>query len=119
MKMLGGVLVLRRVTASHVPALHAQPQMHPGVAHLQALLAALRMRRYLVNVARVCATAHSILLPSHSSSAFRCSGLSAGSGATSRGNLRFLVLLALIRWRVALESLDKLFFRLLPVLFWI
>src|SRR2546421_11400499 len=35
---LGGVLVLGRVAAPHMPAAHAEPQDHPGIAHLQALL---------------------------------------------------------------------------------
>jgi hypothetical protein len=38
-KMLGGVLILRRITATHIPAHHAQAQMHPSVAHLHALFA--------------------------------------------------------------------------------
>src|SRR3954462_13959014 len=42
--MLGGVLVLRIVAAAHVPALATQAQAHPGVAHLEALLTAVRTR---------------------------------------------------------------------------
>src|SRR6185312_897830 len=38
-KMLRGVLVLRRIAAAHMAARHTQAQMHPGIAHLQALLA--------------------------------------------------------------------------------
>jgi hypothetical protein len=34
-----GVLVLGGIAASHMPAGQAQPQMHPRVAHLDALLA--------------------------------------------------------------------------------
>ena len=51
MEMLGGVLVFRGVAAADVAALHAQAEMHPGVAHLQALFAALGVWRYFVNVA--------------------------------------------------------------------
>ena len=50
MKMFGGVLVLGGVTAPHMPALHAQAQVHPGIAHLQALFATLCVRGYFVNV---------------------------------------------------------------------
>src|SRR6266446_3659362 len=44
-KMLGRVLVLGRVAAADVAAAHAQAQVHPGIAHRQALLAALRAGR--------------------------------------------------------------------------
>jgi hypothetical protein len=37
MKMLGGMFVLRRIAAAHVPADHAHPQVNPGVAHFDAL----------------------------------------------------------------------------------
>ena len=57
-EMLGGVLVFGRIAAAHVTTLHAQAQMHPGVAHFQALFATLGMRRYFVNVAFVRALAH-------------------------------------------------------------
>src|SRR5579883_252722 len=39
MEMLSGVAVRRGVAAAHVPADHAQPQMHPAVAGLEAFLA--------------------------------------------------------------------------------
>lgn len=38
-KMFGGVLILRRVAASCVPADHAHPQMYPGVAGFDAVFA--------------------------------------------------------------------------------
>jgi hypothetical protein len=41
MKVLGGVLVLRGVAASHMPAVKTFAQMDPGIAKLEALLAAL------------------------------------------------------------------------------
>src|SRR5438132_2402038 len=43
-EVLGGVLVLRRVATADVTAYLAQPEMHPGVPHLQTFLAAFRMR---------------------------------------------------------------------------
>ena len=49
-EMLGGVLVFGRVAAADVSAFHAQAEMHPGVAHFQALFAALGVRRNFVNV---------------------------------------------------------------------
>lgn len=41
MEVLGGVFVLGGVAAADVAALEANPQVNPGVAGLQALLAAL------------------------------------------------------------------------------
>jgi hypothetical protein len=40
-KVLGGVAILGIVATAHLPALHAEAEVDPGVAHLQALLAAL------------------------------------------------------------------------------
>ena len=48
-KMLGRVTVRRLVTASHVPAGAADPQMHPDVAGLEAFLAAERARRHIAD----------------------------------------------------------------------
>jgi hypothetical protein len=42
-EMLCGMFVFRRITTPHVTAAHAQPQMDPGIAHLQALFAAASM----------------------------------------------------------------------------
>jgi hypothetical protein len=39
MKVLGGVLILGRIAAAHLPAGQAQAQMNPGIADFQALLA--------------------------------------------------------------------------------
>jgi hypothetical protein len=39
MKVLGGVLVLGRIAASHVTAGEAQPKVYPTIPHLDALLA--------------------------------------------------------------------------------
>jgi len=41
MEVFGGVFVLGRIAAAHVAANQAFPQMDPGIAHLQAFLAAL------------------------------------------------------------------------------
>jgi hypothetical protein len=38
MEMLGGVLILRRVTAANMAAFETQPQMNPGVPCLHAIL---------------------------------------------------------------------------------
>src|SRR5258707_13849086 len=62
-EMLGGVLVFGGVAASDVAALHAQTKMHPGVAHFQALFAALGVWRYLVNVTQIRASAHDLPIP--------------------------------------------------------
>jgi hypothetical protein len=47
-EMLSGVTILGIVTASHVAAGETQSQMHPGIAHLQAFLTAVRMRLHIV-----------------------------------------------------------------------
>jgi len=43
-KVLGGMLVLGFVAAADVSAGPAQAQMHPGIAHLEAFLAAFAAR---------------------------------------------------------------------------
>ena len=62
-EMLGGVLVFGGITAADVAALHAQPEMYPGVAHFQALFAALGVWRHFVNVAQMRAIAHDLPTP--------------------------------------------------------
>jgi hypothetical protein len=37
MEMLGGMLVLRRVAASNVPAFKAKPEVYPSISHLDAV----------------------------------------------------------------------------------
>jgi hypothetical protein len=49
-EVFGGVLVFGGVAAADVAALHAEAEMHPGVAHFQALFAAFGVRCNLVNV---------------------------------------------------------------------
>jgi hypothetical protein len=53
MKMLGGMLIPRRIAASDLPANHAQTQMHPGIANLQTFLATFGMRLYILNLIHV------------------------------------------------------------------
>jgi hypothetical protein len=55
MKMLGGMFVLGRIAASNMSASQALAQMHPGIAHFQALFAALAAGLYLPNLSQVCA----------------------------------------------------------------
>jgi hypothetical protein len=64
--MLGGVFVFRIIAAADVPTDQAKPQMNPGIAHLQAFLAALAAGFDLSNftemfAARCCG--HGIPLP--------------------------------------------------------
>src|SRR5690349_24122179 len=62
-EVLGGVPVLRVVTAADMAADETLAQMHPGVAHLQALLAAVAARRHVANIVQVRAMrSHAILL---------------------------------------------------------
>ena len=55
MVVFGGVLVARRIAAADMAAYEAYPQVHPGVAGLQALFAALRARLDIANLIEVCA----------------------------------------------------------------
>jgi hypothetical protein len=55
-KMLRRVLVLRRIAAAHMPAREAQPQVNPGVAHLEAFLAAFPAGRDFANFLDVLAS---------------------------------------------------------------
>lgn len=51
--MTRGVLVLRVVAAAHIPAHQAQAQVHPAIARLQAILAALRTGGNLPDLVQV------------------------------------------------------------------
>jgi hypothetical protein len=42
-KMFGGVLILGRITATHVAARHAHSEMNPGVAGLDAVFTDIRV----------------------------------------------------------------------------
>ena len=50
MKVLGGVLVFGGITAANVTADKTFPQVNPGIAHLEALLAALATRLHLADL---------------------------------------------------------------------
>jgi hypothetical protein len=54
--MLGGMFVLRRIAATHMPANLAEPQVHPGITHFYALLAGVRFWFQVANLIRVRAT---------------------------------------------------------------
>ena len=57
-EVLGGMFVFRGVAATDMAALQAQPQVHPGVTHLQALLAALGVRCDLLDLVQMLAGFH-------------------------------------------------------------
>jgi hypothetical protein len=64
--MLGGVFVFRIIAAADVPADQAQPQMDPGIAHLEAFFAALAAGMNVSNFAEmfaVCSCRHESPLP--------------------------------------------------------
>src|SRR5919198_5748417 len=52
-EMLGGMLVLRRVTAADVPANEALAQVDPRLSRFQAVLAAVRARRHIPDLVQV------------------------------------------------------------------
>ena len=56
--MRGGVLVWLAVAAADVTAGHAKSQVHPGAAHLQAVLAAIGAGRDFVNLVEMAANFH-------------------------------------------------------------
>jgi hypothetical protein len=58
MKVFGRVLVLRGITASDMPARHAQPEMHPLITHLQTFLTTLRFGLHVLNGGRMRTLAH-------------------------------------------------------------
>jgi hypothetical protein len=60
MKVLGRVFVLRRVAAAHMAAFQAQTQMDPGVTHLQAFLAATRVRSDRTDLIEMRTTCHGL-----------------------------------------------------------
>jgi hypothetical protein len=65
MEMFGRVLILRGIAASDFAANHAQPQMDPGVADLQALFTTLFVGVFEFNFIEMCAGFfHYLSLPS-------------------------------------------------------
>src|SRR5215210_4304668 len=63
-EVLGRVFVLGVVATSYVSADQALPKMDPGVAHLQALLAAVRARLYVLDLVQVRAVRRHLQPPS-------------------------------------------------------
>src|SRR5436190_21384850 len=61
-KVLGRVLVLRRIAATYLPAFKTQPLMHPRVPHLQALFASPLAGGFDFDLIEVCAVSHSVSL---------------------------------------------------------
>jgi hypothetical protein len=64
-EVLGGVFVFRRVAATDMAALQAQPQVHPAVTHLQTLFAALCVWRDLLDLVEMLAGLHGYPLQEH------------------------------------------------------
>jgi hypothetical protein len=62
-KMLGGVLILGGVAAADVSAGQTEPQVDPGVAHFQTLLAAVGMRLDIVDLVEMSALGHILSVP--------------------------------------------------------
>jgi hypothetical protein len=58
MKMLRRMTVLRGITAAHMPALQAKPQMYPGVSRFKALFTTLRLGRHGSNLIQVRTSFH-------------------------------------------------------------
>jgi hypothetical protein len=56
MEMFGSVLILRRIAAAHVAAGSTEPQVNPGVAHLEAFLAAMGSRLDIAHLIEMCAS---------------------------------------------------------------
>jgi hypothetical protein len=62
MKVLGCMLILGGIAAPYFSACEAQSQMNPGVSDFQALLAALGVRRNLVDLFQMRAGFHGFIL---------------------------------------------------------
>jgi hypothetical protein len=61
MEMLGGMLVPQRIAAAYVAARAAKAQVDPGIAHFEALLAALGVRGDIAELVEMCArTSHTL-----------------------------------------------------------
>ena len=64
-KMFRGVAIRRGITATHVSARQAKPQVDPGRTDLQTFLTPVRARDYvIVNLIEVCAfrEAHNVMV---------------------------------------------------------
>lgn len=62
-KVLGGMLVARRIAAPDVAAGETEPQMDPGVAHLQTFFAAVGVRLHVVDLVEMSAFRHTLSVP--------------------------------------------------------
>jgi hypothetical protein len=71
MKVLGGMRVLGTVAASHMPALRAETQLHPGVSRPETVLTALGARRHVPYVIQMCTGSHGSLSGFRVSAAIR------------------------------------------------
>jgi hypothetical protein len=63
MEVFGGVFVLRRIAASHIPANHAHPQVNPGVAKFDALFTDVNVGRPELDLIQMLAFLSHIYLP--------------------------------------------------------
>jgi hypothetical protein len=64
-KVFGGVFVFRGVATTDMATLQAQPQVHPGVPRFQTLLAALSVRRDLLDLVKMLALFHGYPFAKH------------------------------------------------------
>jgi hypothetical protein len=62
-KVLGGVFVLGRIATAYVTAGEAEPQVYPGIPHLQTLLAAPGVWTYVLDFIQMLAGDHSRSFP--------------------------------------------------------
>ncbi len=60
-KVLGGVFVLGRIATAYVTAGEAEPQVYPGIPHLQTLFAAPGAWTYVLDFIQMLAGDHSRL----------------------------------------------------------
>jgi hypothetical protein len=56
LKVLGRMLIFRRITTAYVSAYEAQAQVHPGVSGFHALFADVRFRCFDLDLVEVCAS---------------------------------------------------------------
>jgi hypothetical protein len=61
-KMLGGVLIGRRVAAAYVAAVQAEAQVNPATADFEAFLTAVRLGLYVFNRVEMRTFLHFLLL---------------------------------------------------------
>jgi hypothetical protein len=59
-EVFGGVFVLGRIATAYVTATEAQPQVDPGIAHLEAFFAAVGVRRDFVYLVGMSTSRHGV-----------------------------------------------------------